>query len=222
MNKTTLGKIYIKDLIETVAFNTNGTIISTNILDLFTKIFEVRGDNPLSGGIWIYRKASNASSAGNYWDWVGGKGFAEIYLAFSGDLTFEQSKLPEEQKIVPRYESLIRHLVDPYSGGMTTIHELMHDALKGLHKGTIYSVGTDIDYAIAAADLADDRNRSFTQADDKVGAASAYWGQRLNQACGYPSHITHKMTNYLLYKSEIPIQNEPEIPVQRTLPGTIA
>ena len=95
LNNTTLGKTYIKDLIERVAFNTGGKVVSTDILDLFTKVFEVRGDDPLNGGIWIYQKASTASSASNSWDWVGGRGFAEIYLAFSGDLTWEQSKLPE-------------------------------------------------------------------------------------------------------------------------------
>ncbi len=51
LNNTTLGKTYIKDLIERVAFNTGGKVVSTNILDLFTKVFEVRGDDPLNGGI---------------------------------------------------------------------------------------------------------------------------------------------------------------------------
>lgn len=219
-NNTTLGKTYVKDLIEKVAFNTGGTAVSTDILDLFTKVFEARGDDPLNGGIWIYSKASEASSAVNYWDWVGGRGFAEIYLSFSGDLTWEQSKLPEEQKAVPRYESLLRYLVNPQTGGMTTIHELMHVAVKGHIKNTTWAFRSDIHYANAAADLADDKNRTYLESADQGSAASAYWGARLNQACGYPSHITHKFTNYVLYKPKEP--EVPEVPVQKTPPGDVA
>jgi len=214
LNNTTIGKTYIKDLIETVAENTNGTIVSTDILDLFTKVFEVRGDNYLNGGVWIYQKGSDSSSAAKVWDYVNGRGYAEIYLAFSGDITWEQGKLPAEQQIVPRYESLIRRLVDPQTGGMPTIHELMHVAIKGRKKGTTWAVADDIDYADAAAALAGDENPSYKQAKYPGSAGSGYWGERLNQACGYPSHLTHKMTNYVLYA--------PEVPIQKTLPGTIA
>lgn len=200
LNNAPLGKTYIKDLIDRVAFNTGGTVVSTDILDLFTKVFEVRGDNPLNGGIWIFRKGTDSSSADNVWDYVGGRGFAEIYLAFSGDLTYEQVKMPEEQKNVPRYESLLRHLVDPYKGGMTTIHELMHVAVKGhINIGVnSYAVGSDVHFADAAVDLAGDKPINY--AAESNGYASKYWGERLHQACGYPSHITHKMTNYKLYK----------------------
>lgn len=77
LNNTAIGKTYIKDLIETVAFNTKGTIISTDILDLFTKVFESRGDDAVTwGGIWIYKKGSSTHNAASYWDWVGGRGFA--------------------------------------------------------------------------------------------------------------------------------------------------
>ena len=68
LNNTAIGKTYIKDLIERVTFNTGGTVVSTDILALFTKVFEVRGDSPLNGGIWIYQKASNASGGINVWD----------------------------------------------------------------------------------------------------------------------------------------------------------
>ena len=103
---------------------------------------------------------------------------------------------------------------------MTTIHELMHVAVKGRKTGTIWAVAGDEDYADAAAHLAGDKNSVYTEANDKVGAASAYWGARLNQACGYRSHITREMTNYILYK-KVPTQNKPEVPIQKTFPGTV-
>ena len=99
---------------------------------------------------------------------------------------------------------------------MTTIHELMHVAVKGRIKGTIWAVAGDTDYAIAAANLAGSEKPDLGQSADKGSAASAYWGARLNQACGYPSHITHEFTNYLLYQPK-----EPEVPVQKTPPSAI-
>lgn len=79
LNNSSIGKTYIKDLIERVAFNTGGTVMSTDINKLFDMVAASRGDNPLNGGIWIYRKGVTSSSAGNYWDWYGGTGFAETY-----------------------------------------------------------------------------------------------------------------------------------------------
>lgn len=69
LNNTAIGRNYIKDLIETVAENTNGTIVSTDILDLFTKVFESRGDDAVTwGGIWIYEKDRTTHSASGYWN----------------------------------------------------------------------------------------------------------------------------------------------------------
>ncbi len=216
LNNTKIGKTYIKDLIGKVAKNTGGTIVSTDILDLFVKVFESRGDNPKNGGIWIYTKDSMSSSGDNVWDYVNGRGYAEIYLTFSGDITWEQSKLSPEEQMVPRYESLIRHLVSPQTGGMPTIHELIHVAVKGRHKGTIWADGDDKDFADAAAQLAGDENPDYITDKYPQDAGSAYWGERLNQACGYPSHLSHKMTNYVLYKPTT------EVPVQKVLPSVIA
>lgn len=84
LNNSSIGKIYIKDLIEKVAFNTGGTIMSTDINKLFEMVAASRGDNPLDGGIWIYQKASISSNPDNYWDYIGGKGYAGIRMAFSG------------------------------------------------------------------------------------------------------------------------------------------
>lgn len=133
-----------------------------------------RGDNPLNGGIWIYLQGSATHSAGNNWDWFGGKGFGEVYMSFSGDITWEETKLPEEQKVSARYNSFLRHLVDPLKGGMPTIHELMHVAVKGRHKGTPWAVGGDEDFADAAAALAGDENPSFKKSKYPGDAGSAY------------------------------------------------
>ena len=105
---------------------------------------------------------------------------------------------------------------------MPAIHELMHVAVKGYVKieGNFHAVGSDVHYADAAADLAGDEDPSYAKAQYPSDAASGYWGQRLNQACGYPSHLSHKMTNYILYKPKTP--SEPEVPIQKTLPSTVA
>lgn len=199
LTNTPIAKTYIKDLIETVAFNTKVTIISTDILDLFRTVFESRGSDPVNGGIWIYLKGRDSSNPGQYWDWVSGRGFAEIYMNFSG-VPWAQAQLPPEQQIVPRYEALVRHLRSPYTGGVQTIHELMHVAVKGLVKGTVFAVGSDVHFADAAAELAGDNPINYEA--ESSSYASKYWGERLNQACGYPSHITGKMTNYKLYKDK--------------------
>lgn len=205
LNNTAIGKTYIKDLIETVADNTNGTIISTDILDLFTKVFESRGDDPIWGGIWIYKVGRTTHNAASYWDWVGGRGFAEIYMNFSG-ISYADAQLTEEKQTIARDQALMRYLVDPQTGGMPTIHELMHVALKGRHKGTPYPAGDDEDFANAVANLAGDETPSYKQSTSET-AASSYWGERLNQACGYPSHLSHKFTYYKLYKFGLPVPN---------------
>ena len=220
LNNSPIGKTYIKDLIERVAFNTGGTVMSTDINRLFEMVAASRGDNPLNGGIWIYLQGSATHSAGNTWDWVGGKGFGEVYMSFSGDISWKETKLPEEQKVLARHNSVLRYLVDPFKGGMSTIHELMHVAVKGRNKKTLGAFGGDIDYADAAAMLAGDTDPTYAKAEYPGDAGSAYWGERLNQSCGYPSHITHKMTDYILYKSKTPF--EPEVPIEKTLPSTIA
>lgn len=87
--------------------------------------------------------------------------------------------------------------------GLTTIHELMHAAISGF-------AGSDESFAYAAAEIADVKRPIFTPYDPSkpISAtnrgvpyqASEYWGERLDQACGFSSHITHKFTNYKLYK----------------------
>lgn len=105
---------------------------------------------------------------------------------------------------------------------MVTIHELMHVAVKGrvpTQNGT-RSAGDDFDYADAVADLAGEKRPIYIPAKAVLyripllpshillysganTAASSYWGQRLNQACGYPSHLDNRtFTNFKLYKEE--------------------
>lgn len=204
LNNAAFGKTYIKDLIEKVASTTGGEIVSTNIVDLFTKVFESRGDAATNGGIWIYLKGTDSSSLANNWDYVGGKGFSEIYMNFSG-ISWANAQLPVEKQSVPRYEALKRYLSSPQDGGVPTIHELMHVAVRGRIRGTIYAVGGDLDYAEAAAELADDNNPSYKQSTYPNSAASGYWGERLDQACGYPSHLSHQFTNHKLYKLGLPL-----------------
>lgn len=96
---------------------------------------------------------------------------------------------------------------------MTTIHELMHVAVKGHIAGTTWAFGSDVHYADAATDIAGIKRIRFRHFNDPVSSASGYWGERLNQACGYPSHLTHKFTKYKLYAPKPPDSENP--------PGTI-
>lgn len=227
LNNPPNGKKYIKDLIETVAKNTKGEIISTEIPYLFERVYESRATNPIYGGIWIFMESSIGSFGVNQWDWVGGRGSADIYMHFSNEMPKGTEKLSETDQIAPRNQSIQLYLNSPERGGMPTIHELMHVAIKGrvpIGKVT-ESAGVDSHYAYAAADLAGEKRpvyisaaavicQKFTTLEalnkalpshiivtrNREEAASAYWGQRLLQACGYKSHITNEPTYFKLYK----------------------
>lgn len=226
LNNSPGGKKYIKDLIERVAFNTKGEIISTEIPDLFERVYESRATNPTYGGIWIFMEYSIGSFGVNQWDWVGGRGSADIYMHFSNEMPKGTEKLSETDQIAPRNQSIQLYLNSPERGGMPTIHELMHVAIKGrvpIGKVT-ESAGVDSHYAYAAADLAGEERPVYISARavlyqelkpsgsslpsniivtrNREESASAYWGQRLLQACKYNSHITNKPTNFKLYKEE--------------------
>lgn len=134
-------------------------------------------------------------------------------MNFSG-ISYEELKLPAEKQIAARDQAVMRSLRDPQAGGMPTIHELMHVAVKGFIEETAFPVGSDLHFAEAVALLAEDRDPSYKKSQYPGTAASSYWGERLNQACGYPSHLTHKMTNHRLYA--------PQVPIQKSLPGTLA
>lgn len=228
LKNSTRGEKYIKDLIERVAVNTKSEVVSTDMLRLFDLVYESRASNPLYGGIWIILNGSIGSFAVNYWTWVGGKGSAELLLGppIIGDFEIFHKLSPQEQQIA-RQENLINFIQSPLKGGMTTIHELMHVAVKGRVpiENTTRTAGNDFDYADAVADLAGEKRPVYIPAEavlypkpalyripslpshilvsnQKNTAASSYWGQRLNQACKYPSHITNKPTNFKLYKEE--------------------
>jgi hypothetical protein len=183
-NNTQLCRQYIKDLIEKAAQNAHldsNAIVSTKIETLFNTILGSRGGgNPDFGGIYITGGGSGGSGK-NYWAWVGNPGFAQI------DLDYTSAGLGDPSR----------------NAGMITIHELLHVAIR--------SVKTDSDdeaYANAAADIAGVVRPVFTYDPSKPITAtnrgtnyqaSEYWGERLNQACGFPSQITGKMTNHKLY-----------------------
>ncbi len=78
------------------------------------------------------------------------------------------------------------------SVGMTAIHELMHVAVKG--------AGSDEDFAFAAAKLAGADPPSWSGDRPVNYQGSEYWGERLNQACGFASQISNKFTNHKLYR----------------------
>lgn len=166
--------------------------------------------------------ASIGSFGNSNWSWVGMQGWAEIFLGsgISGDFYKFKQMTSEEQKL-NREKALSDFLLSPQIGGMTTIHELMHCAFKGLIKIGLglYEAGSDTDFADAAADLAGDVRPVYIPPEavlfrasnlpshiiigKKNTAASTYWGQRLNQACDYPSHTTKMKTAFRLYKNEV-------------------
>lgn len=190
------------------------------------EVFESRATDPIYGGLWIFTEYSRASYTLNMWDWVGGTGAAEINFGFSNNMPPGQEKLSEHDKAALRNQSILSYLTSPEKGGMTTIHELMHAALKGrvFIGKTSESAGSDIDYAYAAADLAGDKRPVFIWEKyvlypefksvssalpphiivtcNTSESASAYWGQRLNYACKYPSYLTGKPTFFKLYKED--------------------
>jgi hypothetical protein len=199
-NNTDLCKKYIADLIQKVAANGKKSaddIISTDIPTLFDKVLGSRSSTPNAsnvnerGGIFITGYGHGSSFSHNYWEWVGGGvGFASLRLEFAGDTPPVFKTLTPDEQFSIRYDSITRQIETPGLGGMTAIHELIHVAVKG--------IGNDIDLAKAAAELAGEK---FDPKDgDIVSQASQYWDDRLNQACGYPSSISRKMTNYKLYK----------------------
>jgi YD repeat-containing protein len=199
-NNTDLCKKYIADLIQKVATNGKKSaddIISTDIPTLFDKVLGSRSSTPNApnvnerGGIFITGYGHGSSFSHNYWEWVGGGvGFASLRLEFAGDTPPVFKTLTPDEQFSIRYDSITRQIETPGLGGMTAIHELIHVAVKG--------IGNDIDLAKAAAELAGEK---FDPKDgDIVSQASQYWDDRLNQACGYPSSISRKMTNYKLYK----------------------
>lgn len=123
-------------------------------------------------------------------------------------ISYAELQLTEEKQIAARDQALMRYLIDPQKGGMPTIHELMHVALKGRIRieGLPYTVGGDLQFAQAAAELAGDENPSYKQSTSDT-AASSYWGERLNQACGYQSHLGPIFTYHKLYKFGLPVPN---------------
>lgn len=226
--KNKLGAVkYIEDLIRKVASNTGAEIISVNILDLFDKVFESRGDDPIYGGIWIFTESVQGSFAVNHWAWVNGKGSAEIYMHFSNQFDDSQDNPTIPPPKVGDNISTLKYLNSPRCGGMPTIHELMHVSVKGHLPNTNITVGKDADFAYAAADLAGYPRPVFIPSEaviypndlnllinsnilphlfvtPKIGTtASAYWDARLNHACGYPSNYSPRIMNFdRLYKEE--------------------
>ncbi|MGH9949910.1 MAG: hypothetical protein ACRD6X_22305, partial [Pyrinomonadaceae bacterium] len=175
-----LCRKYIKDLIETAASLANlgkDSIISTNVETLYNKVLNSRGGTDLAyGGIFL-EPGVPVHGKTNGWMWVGAPGFGEISMRYgSGPGTIE-SRLANK------------------GAGISTIHELLHVAIRSINVEN----SEDLAYASAAAALAGD---VFTPSGDQLPGyqASQYWGERLNQACGFASPITNKMTNHKLYK----------------------
>ena len=194
---------YIADLINKVAEMKGVKVVSTDVETLFMKVFNSRtpAPNELYGGIFI--NFESGGHARNHWSWEGGlPGSAEIYLGFEGGMPYQfYSVTSEKMKYAMMEQQRERFLSTPGYGGIMAIHELMHVAL--------FRKADDVDFARAAAEIAGDsfvlRPYEAKQADSLENQpfnyqGSNYWGERLNQACGYPSQITKKMTNYRLYK----------------------
>lgn len=179
-------------------------------------------EKPIDGGMWVILNSSIGSFGNSNWSWVGKQGWTEIYLGsgISGDFEKFKKMTPEEQNL-NRERALSEFLLSPQIGGTTTIHELMHCAFKGRVKHGLwsYEAGDDLNFADAAADLAGDPRPVYIPPEavlfrasnlpshiiigKKNTAASTYWGQRLNQACGYPSHLDKiTFTDFKLYKGE--------------------
>lgn len=171
---------YISDLINRVALDTGAAVQSTDMLFWFDFVAKSRGDDPeIDGGLWGYTVWAPAANANNGWKRNGeNKGFGAIFVPFSNYGSDSISRMA--------------YLATAGLGGITAIHELMHVALYGVVGR--WAAGDDRDFANAAAELAG-QPRPPDYAD-----YSGYWGERLRQACGFDSHLTHKMTNYPLYK----------------------
>lgn len=181
-DNTELCRKYVKDLIERTAANAGKTvddIVSTNIEALFDIVLGSRGGGaPKWGGIFL-RESTGIHSAQNYWLWVGNPGFAEVNLGYGTGQGSILDRLGKDKS------------------GIITIHELLHVAVRSTSAQT-----NDLAYAIAAADIAGVDPPIFSSDPTaRVSQASRYWGERLNQACGFPSSVTNQMTDHKLYKS---------------------
>ena len=98
----------------------------------------------------------------------------------------------------------IETLNNPAAGGIFTIDELLHVALKGPSR-----FSDDMAYADAVADVAGEDRPIWSPWDESkpVSAsniptgnqASRYWHDHLHQACGYPSSVSNGMTEYRLF-----------------------
>jgi len=202
LTKTDKCRQYIKDLIEEVAANTESDrneIISTDIEKLLKIVYDSRGPSEGLGGVHL--RLGTGGNARNHWNWKNGPGSADIYLGIEHYFPSGGWNGTGELLSKTVNEAIVELLGSPRYGGMITIHELMHVALKGR--------ADDVDYARAAATLAGEVYTPIPYDETKESSASnrplnyqasEYWGERLNQACGFPSHIRNKMTNYRLYR----------------------
>lgn len=135
-------------------------------------------------------KPDGTKGKGNVY--AGGPGFADIGIGVSNYVNRDPFALSWGDRLLDRNNSVYRTINSPQEGGMMAIHELMHVALRGGRSS--WPPGSDPDFARAAADLAGQEDSGLKE------YPSNYWGERLNQACGFNSQITSRRTNYRLYK----------------------
>ncbi len=194
LDRTEECRKYIVDLINQVAKNHSAEVVSTDIEKLFDIVLNSRGPGATtntSGGIWLTgNDRSGASVAINHWKYIGGPKHATLLLNFA----LLRSDFPNNN----REQNILWFSTSQVNGGIITIHELMHVAVKG--------AGNDFHFATAAAQLAGDDPPVF---EPTIGAngnilvgtnskASAYWQSRLSVACDFEQNSLYPVTR--LYK----------------------
>ncbi len=202
-------KEFIKNLVEKVA-ERGGTIVSTNVLDIFDKILLADGEGNYPNGIWGYLQRSSVSSATGNWEnnnaslWLGVSMFMysdrvitnksiSTFVTRYNDETFAKLRIEEQNK--RRYVSLMTFITSQ-DGAAITIHELIHLSINS-HGGK-YPSASDTELANAALSFTGQYlDTSGLTPQQATYAGSRIWHNRLAKACGFPVYSEKAYLKYI-------------------------
>jgi hypothetical protein len=183
-------KAFIEKLINQVAKDLNQTALSTNILELFDKVFTNRAAD--YSGIWGYTDYGVSARAYND-PTIGSLSLALPVHMYMYDETFTTpsgisymapmsttafNQLSKGERATRQYRSLVK-FVTGSQGAFTTIHELIHNSVGGARDEALAIAITTLTGETLNLDAFKDLSPL-----ERVYIMSEIWDNRLNAGCG--------------------------------------